>query len=144
MRIRHAACFVAAGLLVSATSTPGWAQSYQSGGNYPRPSYPAFPSGGGGYGYGWGGYDDGGTAAGSYLNGMANVVRSAGYANVMNSIAAQNYEQAYSADLDNRLKYTNTYFEMRRVNQAARAEARSPAPTPPNFPVTRPKPLPSD
>ena len=77
------------------------------------------------------------------MNGMANVVRSAGYANVMNSIAAQNYEQAYSADLDNRFKYTNTYFEMRRVNQAAQAEARSPAPPRPNWPVTPPKPPPS-
>ena len=93
----------------------------------PSPHYPQFPRGGGGGGYGWGGYGNGGTAAGSYLNGMANVVRSAGYYNVMNSVAAQNWEQAYSYDLDNRLKATNTYFEMRRANAAAKAESRPPA-----------------
>ena len=60
---------------------------------------------------------------------MGNLVRSAGYANVMNSIAAQNYEQAYSLDLNNRLMATNTYFEMRRVNKAARAEERDPPAT---------------
>jgi hypothetical protein len=128
MRIRHATGFLAAGLLVSLISGWGSAQvSYRSGGYVPPQGYPAFPSSGRG-GYGWG-YGGGGTAAGSYMNGMANVVRSAGYANVMNSLAAQNYEQAYSQDLDNRLKATNTYFEMRRVNTAARAEERGPPPT---------------
>jgi len=127
MRILPAIACLAGGLIVSLGSTPAWAQLSQSG-NYPRANYPAFPSGGGGRGgYGWGGYGGGGTAAGSYLNGMANVVRSAGYYNVMNSVAAQNWEQAYSYDLDNRLKATNTYFEMRRVNAAAKAEARPPA-----------------
>jgi len=119
---------LAAALLVSLLATTDFAQtSYNV---VPRPSYPAFPGGGRGYGggYGWGGYG-GATAAGSYLNGMANVVRSAGYYNVMNSIATQNYEQAYSADLDNRLKATNTYFEMRRANRAARAEEAPPRAT---------------
>jgi hypothetical protein len=127
MRSRHAAFFVAVGLLMSLFTTLGFAQS--QGGYYRQPSYPQFPGGGGGgrFGGGWGGYGNGGTAAGSYLNGMANVVRSAGYYNVMNSIAAQNWEQAYSYDLDNRLKATNTYFEMRRVNQAAKEAARPPA-----------------
>jgi hypothetical protein len=129
MRIRHATSLVVAGFVVCLFSMRSSAQTYQGGGNYQQQNYPAFPASGGGGGYGWGGYNNGGTVAGSYLNGMANVVRSAGYANVMNSIAAQNYEQAYSADLDNRLKYTNTYFEMRRTNKAARAEESGPRPS---------------
>ena len=84
MRIRPAVAFVAGGLLVSLLSTHAQAQ-YQGGNN--QRNYPAFPSGGGGYGMGWGGFGGGGTAAGSYLHGMGDVVRSAGYANVMNSIA---------------------------------------------------------
>ncbi|HEY1785127.1 MAG TPA: hypothetical protein VGG30_06230 [Pirellulales bacterium] len=124
MRTQHAACFVAVGLLASLFATPQSAHAQSQGGNYGRPIYPAAPGGGRG-GYGWGG--NGGTAAGSYLNGMANVVRSAGYYNVMNSVAAQNWEHAYSYDLDNRLKATNTYFEMRRVNAAAKEAARPPA-----------------
>ena len=73
------------------------------------------------------------------MNGMANVVRSAGYANVMNSIATQNYEQAYSADLDNRLKYTNTYFEMRRNNKEARGGSPTATERSPSWPNMPPK-----
>jgi hypothetical protein len=126
MNVRGAALalLVLAGLIWA----QGSAQVYQQGVYAPPQHYPVFPSGGGG-GWGWG-YGGGGTAAGSYMNGMANVVRSAGYANVMNSLAAQNYEQAYSMDLANRLQATNTYFEMRRINTVARAEERGPPPTP--------------
>ena len=127
MKVCHLVLILLPALLASAISSQCSAQAYQQGVYLQPQHYPVFPSGGGG-GYGWG-YGGGGTVAGSYLNGMGNLVRSAGYANVMNSIAAQNYEQAYSLDLNNRLMATNTYFEMRRVNKAARAEERSPPST---------------
>jgi hypothetical protein len=105
------------------------AAQYQPGAYAPPQNYPVFPSGGGGGGgWGWGG-GYGGTAAGSYLHGMGDVIRSAGYANVMNSLAAQNYQAAYSMSLNNRLLATNTYFENRRANRAARAEEAGPRPT---------------
>ncbi len=127
MKVRHFVLILVPALVASRDLDPLLAQAYQQGVYLQPQHYPVFPSGGGG-GYGWGGAY-GGTAAGSYLNGMGNLVRSAGYANVMNSIAAQNYEQAYSLDLNNRLMATNTYFEMRRVNKAARAEERDPPAT---------------
>ncbi|MDZ4817699.1 MAG: hypothetical protein SGJ20_01865 [Planctomycetota bacterium] len=77
-------------------------------------------------GYGWGGGYHASTAGESYANGMANVIQSQGQANLMNSAAAINVEQARSQNLDNHLKYTNTYFEMRRVNREARAAEAAP------------------
>ena len=61
-----------------------------------------------------------------YLNGMANVVRSSGYASVMESEAVKNYEQAYSTDLDNRLKATSNYFQVKQMNASLRDKARGP------------------
>ena len=49
---------------------------------------------------------------------MADVVRSAGAANLMNSAAAINVETARSAYLDNQIKFTNTYFEKKRIRQS--------------------------
>lgn len=77
---------------------------------------------GGGYGYG------GGTVAGNYAMGMSDLVRSQGQANLLNSIAAGNLEDARSKDLDNRLKATNTYFELRKMNRSYREQEKS-APT---------------
>jgi hypothetical protein len=79
---------------------------------------------GGGYG-GWGG-GGAGTAASANAYGMAAVINAAGQANLANSAAANNWEAAYSADLNNRLQATNTYFEMRRVNKEDRAAEQSP------------------
>jgi hypothetical protein len=72
------------------------------------------------YGFGgWGGgMGAGSTPMGSYLSGMAQTIRAQGQYNVMSSQAAINLEQAQSMDIDNQLKWTNTYFEMRRVNDA--------------------------
>ncbi|MBX7164988.1 MAG: hypothetical protein K1X74_01445 [Pirellulales bacterium] len=64
------------------------------------------------------------TAGEGYARGMGALVAAAGAANMMNSEAAQNYADARSAELDNRLKATQTYFEMRRVNQEARDAER--------------------
>ncbi len=65
----------------------------------------------------------------SYARGIADMTRSAGQANLLNSVAAGNYEEARSMELDNRLKTTETYFEMRRVNREARDAERRPPPS---------------
>jgi hypothetical protein len=56
--------------------------------------------------------------------GMADIVRSAGAANLMHSEAAKNYEEARARAFDNRLKMTQTYFDIKQQNQAARAGMR--------------------
>ena len=58
--------------------------------------------------------------------GAADLVRSQGMANMMNSAAAINWEQARKANLDNQMKATQTYFDMRRYNTEARRAASSP------------------
>jgi hypothetical protein len=60
---------------------------------------------------------------------MANIMTSAGAANLSNSAAAINYEQARSANIDNRLKNTKTYFEMKQVNKDYRNASKTPRPT---------------
>jgi hypothetical protein len=57
--------------------------------------------------------------------GYADVVRSYGMANLLNSQAANQMEQARRAYIENRLKATQTYFEMRRYNEEARRAMRS-------------------
>ncbi|HEY2760605.1 MAG TPA: hypothetical protein VGI75_07670 [Pirellulales bacterium] len=71
------------------------------------------------YGYygGYGGHAS--TAAEGYYNGIGNVIQSAGSYNLQTSQAAINVEQARKMNIDNRLLGTQTYFEMRKVNQAA-------------------------
>jgi len=73
---------------------------------------------GGGWGGGWGG---GGTAAGNYQMGAADLTRAAGMYNLSTAMAAISAEQARSMDIQNRLKATEAYFEMRKVNQSYRA-----------------------
>jgi hypothetical protein len=75
--------------------------------------------GSGGYGYG-GGY--GSTVFGSYLGGMAAYTRAAGQYNLTSSMAAVNYQQAYTQWLGNRKLKEQTYFDMRRMNASYRAE----------------------
>lgn len=75
------------------------------------------------WGYG-GGFSS--TVGEGYQRGMADVVRSAGAANLMNSAAAQNYETARSQALDNQLKSTDTFFENRRIAKNARDAERGP------------------
>ena len=72
------------------------------------------------WGYGWGNYSS--TVAEGYARGAADLTRSAGMGNLYNSQAAINYEDAQSKELDNRRKATESYFELRRINQQARAE----------------------
>jgi len=70
------------------------------------------------------GYRHASTYGEGVQRGHADVVRSYGMANLLNSEAAKNYEDARKAYLDNRLRATQTYFEMRRYNEEARRAAR--------------------
>ncbi len=88
----------------------------------------AVPASFGQWGGFWGAYRPS-TAAESYQRGFADVVRSAGAANLMNSAAAINVEQARSQYIDNRLKATQTYFDMKRYNRQYREETDKPRPT---------------
>lgn len=78
----------------------------------------------GGYG-GWGGGYHSSTLEEGVQRGYADVVRSQGAANLMNSMALGNIEDARSKYIQNRLDATQTYFEMRRYNQEARKAERS-------------------
>jgi hypothetical protein len=77
----------------------------------------------GGWGYGSGMAVTAGQAA-DY--GYSAVIASEGQANLSNSEAAKNWEQAKSMEIDNRAKWTETYFDMRRTNREKRAEEEGP------------------
>ena len=84
---------------------------------------------GGGYGGGYGGYGYGhaSTAEEGVQRGYADILRSQGMANLLNSQAAQGFEAARKDYMANRMLATQTYFEMRRYNtEARRAERPSP------------------
>jgi hypothetical protein len=78
---------------------------------------------GGGWGWGWGN-NGAATADQAAAMGMADLVNAAGSYNLQTSQAAINYQQARSQYLDNRLKGTQTYFEMRKINTEARRTER--------------------
>ncbi len=61
--------------------------------------------------------------------GAADMIRSAGETNLLNSQAAQGYEDARSQNLDNRVKYAETYYAKRRMNEEFRASKKAPPPT---------------
>jgi hypothetical protein len=77
-------------------------------------------------GWGWG-TPGGGTVEGSWAHGYADVVRAAGEAELNNSIAAGNYADARSKEIDNRLKATQTYFQMRDINKQWTEANKTPA-----------------
>lgn len=79
--------------------------------------------------WGWGGGYHSSTAAEGAQRGFADVVRSAGAANLMNSEAMVNVEDARSKYIDNRLQATKTYFEMKRYNKDYRDANKKPRPT---------------
>lgn len=80
--------------------------------------------GGWGHGFGMGGWSS--TAQEGAAMGISQVVRSQGYANLKNSEAAKNWEDAKTKEIDNRMKWTETYFEMRKTNRDARAAEAGP------------------
>lgn len=117
------------GLLIAATAA---AQPYASGygsGYYTQPYYGNGGYGNGGYGYGYNG-GIGSTAAGSYLGGMASAIRAAGQYNLASSAAEINLEQAQKLDIENQVRWTSAYIEMRKMKEAYHKEQQAP-PTPP-------------
>ncbi|MFN0055829.1 MAG: hypothetical protein ACKV0T_27105 [Planctomycetales bacterium] len=75
-----------------------------------------------GYGMGYGGYGMGGTVGGSYMQGMSQIIRAKGEYNEQTSKAMINYEDARTKYIDNRKKWTETYFAMKEQNSARAAE----------------------
>jgi len=84
---------------------------------------PAFARWGG---RGWGRGNYASTAQQGAAYGMAAMIRAQGYANLKNSEAAKNWEEAKTKEIDNRMKWTETYFEMRKTNREAREAERGP------------------
>ena len=77
---------------------------------------------------GWGNWSS--TAQQGAQMGLAAVVSSQGYANLQNSEAAKNWEDAKTLNMQNRARWTETYFDMRKTNRSERAEAAGPPVTP--------------
>ena len=64
------------------------------------------------------------TAEEGIANGMANIISSAGAANLMNAQAATEAEKARSEYIRNRMLATQTYFDMRRTNEEYRKDTQ--------------------
>lgn len=79
---------------------------------------------GGGFGYNRGGYAS--TAGQAAAYGVSEMMRAQGYENLKNSEAAKNWEEAKTLDIQNKLRWTETYFEMRKVNRDARSAEAGP------------------
>ena len=67
---------------------------------------------------GWGSHSS--TLEEGVQHGAADLVRSRGMANLSNAQAATQFEQGRSQYIENNLKATQTYFEMKRVNDEYR------------------------
>ena len=79
---------------------------------------------GGGYGFNRGGYAS--TAGQAAAYGMSEMMRAQGYQNLENSQAAKNWQEAKTLEMQNRMRWTETYFEMRKTNREARAAEEGP------------------
>lgn len=79
----------------------------------------------GGFGYHRGGYAS--TAGQAAAYGMSEMMRAQGYENLQNSEAAKNWEEVKTLEIQNRMRWTETYFEMRKTNREARAAEAGPA-----------------
>lgn len=106
-------CLVIVAILIHADATFGQGRYYGYGRGW-----------GGGYGYGYAS-----TAAEGFQRGMADVIRSTGAYNLMTSKAMSNVEDARKKYIKNRVDGTQAYFEMRRMNKAARQAEAGPRPT---------------
>jgi hypothetical protein len=71
----------------------------------------------------------GSTVGGDIARGQAEFIRAAGEFNLNNSKTAINLQTAKSMEMDNRLRWTETFFEMRRVNRTNRALEAGPRPS---------------
>ena len=111
-------------VLTLAQSGPSGAFGSDNGQQPYQPAVPA-PTIVSPYGSPYYGYSGGAsTAAGSAMNGMANMMSAAGQRNLSNSAAVMNLTQAQRSYIENRNMATNTYFQMRATNKAARAAER--------------------
>jgi hypothetical protein len=113
-------------LLAGALPILGWAQNQQPA---EVPYTPAVPQASmvSGYG-GYGAYSTGGsTVAGDAMQGMSSVISARGDAALSASAAAVNLTQADKQLIQNQQAATDTYFQMRQTNRAARAVERGPA-----------------
>jgi len=79
---------------------------------------------GGGFGFNRGGYASTAGQAASY--GLSEQMRAQGAQNLDNSAAAKNWQEAKTQEIQNRLRWTETYFEMRKTNREARAAEAAP------------------
>ncbi len=106
-------------------------QGSGSGSSGSPPYQPAVPASspavyaGGGYGY-----VGGQNPAGAALQGMSQVISSAGEYNLATSAAAINMTEAQSKQLSNNLQGAQTFWAMRDLGRAERAKERGPRPTP--------------
>jgi hypothetical protein len=78
----------------------------------------------GGMGFNRGGYAS--TAGQAAAYGMSEMMRAQGYQNLQNSEAAKNWEEAKTLEIQNRLRWTETYFQMRQENREKRAAEAGP------------------
>jgi len=79
----------------------------------------------GGYGvFGYGGGFGGGTLEGNYLQGMSQVMRSAGEYNLNTAQAGISYEEARSKYLDNQRKWSQNYHQMKEEQQRLAIQQR--------------------
>lgn len=78
----------------------------------------------GGYGFNRGGYAS--TAGQAAAYGMSEMMRAQGTENLLNSEAAKNWEEAKTLEIQNKMRWTETYFEMRKTNREARAAEAGP------------------
>jgi hypothetical protein len=111
-RILTAAAFV---LLGSAATASAQFDPYAFG-------YSTFGQGGYGYGHA-------STAEEGFQRGMADVIRSKGAANLMNSEASKNWEEGRKKYIENRQLWTQTYFEMQQMNRQYRDAKAGPKPS---------------
>ena len=63
----------------------------------------------------------------SAARGLSDTIRASGEANLSNSQAAKNYEDARRKEMENRVYGTEAYFEMQKINKDARQANASPA-----------------
>jgi hypothetical protein len=77
-----------------------------------------------GMGFNRGGYAS--TAGQAAAYGMSEMMRAQGAQNLENSEAAKNWQDAKTQEIQNRMRWTETYFEMRKSNRDARAAEAGP------------------
>jgi hypothetical protein len=78
----------------------------------------------GGFGFNRGGYAS--TAGQAAAYGLSETMRAQGTENLLNSEAAKNWEEAKTLEIQNKMRWTETYFEMRKTNREARAAEAGP------------------